>query len=349
MIFRHSSIVAPEFSPNLGTHAGNMNHAGRLRLKDSPADIDLNSAMTHIQIRRERRRVTWTQFHLPRQHKWPRWTGGVSSPERESLLGPLAGVEGCEKVWLGRQVANPEKAALIIRRHHSRLPYTVSWSESLLNTNPVWESVPVLENFESSPLCSEFLQDLGCDLDECRLVSFQWAVGFWFEDGLYGRVTRTALVIPYSGLPEIKAWQTKMFRNFRGFIPAGCELFQRSLPQAFQYQAFAWVDTSRQELALQKDLDENSLVSAIGDDGQEFSGQEKAVGYHFFRWNGSDAAPEREDAANVDPAARESWKRMFAKMTPPVGTFVQERWDLEMASCYPITVLEDDQASSEEE
>lgn len=94
-----------------------MDHAARLRLKDSIADIDLHSLVTHIQLRRERRRVTWTRFHLPREQEWPTWTTAASNSGSDdvALLGPLAGVEGCEKVWLGRQVDDPGKAALIVR------------------------------------------------------------------------------------------------------------------------------------------------------------------------------------------------------------------------------------------
>ena len=95
-----------------------MEHAARLRLKDSMADIDFNSLITPTQLRRERRRVTWTRFHLSREQDWPRWTtAGGSESDDATFLGPLAGVEGCEKVWLGRQVDDPEKAALIVRTY----------------------------------------------------------------------------------------------------------------------------------------------------------------------------------------------------------------------------------------
>lgn len=140
-----------------------------------------------------------------------------------------------------------------------------------------------------------------------------------------------------------------MFRHFRGFMPAGCEKFRRSLPRAFPYQAFAWVDTARQALALKEAGERNAPLSSPSGEQRGVGDHEKAVGYHFFRWNGNDAAPEREDAANVDPKAKESWEQMVAKMTPPVGTWEQERWDLELAPCYPVETFEDDQASSDDE
>lgn len=66
----------------------------------------------------------------------------------------------------------------------------------------VWESVLVLQRFEASPLYIKFLQDLGYkDKDlgykaKDLLISFQWDAGFWFGDDLYGRVTRTTLIVP---------------------------------------------------------------------------------------------------------------------------------------------------------
>jgi hypothetical protein len=83
--------------------------------KDSFADADFNSKKSYMYVRRERRRITWTRFHLSREQDWRRWTAaGDSKSDGATFLGPLAGVEGCEKVWLGRQVEDPEKAALIV-------------------------------------------------------------------------------------------------------------------------------------------------------------------------------------------------------------------------------------------
>jgi hypothetical protein len=63
--------------------------------KDSPADADFNSNKTFIQIRQERRRVTWTLFHLPREQDWPRWTTAGDSKSYDVIfLGPLYPVHG---------------------------------------------------------------------------------------------------------------------------------------------------------------------------------------------------------------------------------------------------------------
>ena len=86
--------------------------------KDSLADIAPKSNKTYIEIRQERRRISWTRFHLSHDQDWPRWTTvGDSNSDDTTFLGPLAAVEGCEKVWLGRQVEDFEKAALIVRTY----------------------------------------------------------------------------------------------------------------------------------------------------------------------------------------------------------------------------------------
>jgi hypothetical protein len=62
---------------------------------------------------------------------------GDSKSDDATFLGPLTGVEGCEKVWLGRQVEDPEKAALIVRTYrgpivHIPRPYRTGWESSPL-------------------------------------------------------------------------------------------------------------------------------------------------------------------------------------------------------------------------
>ena len=171
--------------------------------------------------------------------------------------------------------------------------------------------------FEASPLCGEFLQGLGCNDDAPLLVSFQWYAGFWFGDDLYGRITRTTLVIPYTGLSELKAWGCKIGILFNGFMPAGSEPLCLSLPRPFWGQAFAWVDMVKQALAL-KDMIEQTYPSAMTGGGkqQDAGDQEKAVGYHFFRWNGNDASPVQEDATAKDPRRRNRGTRCWQRLCP---------------------------------
>lgn len=92
------------------------------------------------------------------------------------------------------------------------------------------------------------------------------------------------------------------------------------------------------------DTVEQARPSAVGGD------QEKAaVGYHFFRWNGNDNAPELEDATTKDTKAKESWDRWLAKTMPPVSFWGQERWDVELAPCYHVEAAEEDDEDKEYE
>lgn len=62
----------------------------------------------------DKRLVTWTRFHLPREQEWPTW----SVDHADVHVGPLAGVEGRWKVSLGRMVEKPEQAVYIIGKFH---------------------------------------------------------------------------------------------------------------------------------------------------------------------------------------------------------------------------------------
>jgi len=191
--------------------------------------------------------------------------------------------------------------------------------------------------FEASLLCGKFLQGLGCKDDDPLLVSFKWHASFWFGDNLYGRVTRTTLVIPYTCLPEHEAWGREIGVSFNGFMPAGCQALRLSLPRPFGWQAFAWVDTVKQALALKDIVKQVQPLAVTGGSEQQYVGdQEKAVGYHFFRWNGNDASLEQEDATARDLKAKESWDKALAKTMPLVSFWEQERWGVELAPCYRV-------------
>jgi hypothetical protein len=69
--------------------------------------------------------------------------GGRLESDDAIFPGPLAGVEGCEKVWLGRQVEDPEKAALIVRTYrgpiiHVLRPYRTGWESFTLLLTRKW-------------------------------------------------------------------------------------------------------------------------------------------------------------------------------------------------------------------
>lgn len=54
--------------------------------------------------------MSWTRFHLPLEQEWPAW----SVDHDDIHAGPLANVEGCQKLLLGRIVNNPKEAVYII-------------------------------------------------------------------------------------------------------------------------------------------------------------------------------------------------------------------------------------------
>lgn len=269
-------------------------------------------------LRREQKRTTWTRFHLPRGQDWPKWMTG----RLNTYLGPLADVTGRGKVRLGRKVDDPEQAALIVRECVlARFITVIPDSHRLLtHSEIVWESADALKDFQHSPLCSEFLQSLGCENENESLLSLQWDSGFSMgenlgqADDLHGRMTLTTFNIPYTGVPDCKAWRRALADAFGGFMPKGCEDLRS--PPAFQWKAYAWVDDNHQE----------QPTAAETSRGQ-------AVCYQFFRWNGNGASPEREEASARDPGAHELWAKTVAKAMPPVEAWKQERWDIEVAPC----------------
>ncbi|KAK4150344.1 hypothetical protein C8A00DRAFT_18107 [Chaetomidium leptoderma] len=276
------------------------------------------------------RRTSWTRFHLPCTQDWPSaWTG-----HSDVHFGPLAGVAGCRKVWLGRKVEDPEQAALIV----------------------LWHTADDLKNFQHSPACAEFLRGLpehdvqasllsgallqGLSLGDAkdddapspssapsRFHSLQWTSPYGFEDDLQGRVTLTAFEIAYTGVPSPGPWRSVLQNTFGHFVPGGCEdLLQRWPPTRMQnWTAWAAIDTEDARV----DSDHSQLGQQAATAGNE-SG--RAVLCEFRRWNGyTGATPEREEASAKSPLARESWAQAVAKLMPPITAWEQERWDIQLA------------------
>ncbi|KAI1426994.1 hypothetical protein F5Y12DRAFT_739436 [Xylaria sp. FL1777] len=267
-------------------------------------------------LRMQRARITWTRFRLPRDQAWPKW----SEAYPDTYLGPLANAPGCKKVSLGTKVEIPEQAAFIIH----------------------WESADALEAFRHSPLCGEFLQSLGRDDDDAdeSLLSLQYASGFWIDavhDELSGRITLNRFKIPFIGAPDRRSWlntiltafgSTTRFGSPRGFMPKGCEDLRG--PPAVQYKAFAWVDDGQEQTTIAN------------------TSPNMAICFLFWRWNCQGASTEREEASVKEPGAHELWAETVAKAMPPVETWEQERWDIEIAPCY-IRRVDDEEEEEEEE
>ncbi|OBT85998.1 hypothetical protein VE02_06356 [Pseudogymnoascus sp. 03VT05] len=228
-------------------------------------------------------------------------------------------------------VEDPEQAALII----------------------LWRTEDALKKFQNSPACDEFLQylpkngvepslesgtllrdlSLGNANDSSlspapsRLLSFQWASGYGFEENLEGRVTLTAFVIPYTGDSTPESSQNAVYGAVRGafdqFRPRGCEDISSPSMQTHIWKQWAVVDN--------KDALVDSDPWQLG--GQVATAENEGgrmVLCEFRQWNGySGATPEREEAMANSPLTRESWAQMFAKVMPPVTAWAKERWDIQ--------------------
>jgi hypothetical protein len=76
---------------------------------------------TERDLRKMRKRITWTSFDLPSAQHWPTWRDAAISGEFENpdpYLGVLQHVPGVENVRLARRVENPEQAAYVVREFY---------------------------------------------------------------------------------------------------------------------------------------------------------------------------------------------------------------------------------------
>ncbi|KAI0113855.1 hypothetical protein F4776DRAFT_667018 [Hypoxylon sp. NC0597] len=81
-----------------------------------------------------------------------------------------------------------------------------------------------------------------------RFLSFQWNSGSRFEEYLQGRVTLTALAIPYTGVPVPELWCSAVYSTFGEFLPRGCEDLRVQWPRSrmhFRRRRPGWTATSR--------------------------------------------------------------------------------------------------------
>ena len=176
----------------------------------------------------------------------------------------------------------------------------------------MWESAQALEAFQKSAACALLVKDLGYE-DAVRSPSsampcLSWNQGFDLSIELYGRMTLTIL----SGTADLEEWQNAFRDAFSGFLPKDCEELQGSPPFSWFAVTFADKIPEQQQLQLTKNKVKNALD----------------VCYLFFRWNGHGASSEREKIAFRDPESREAWAKALAKATPPVQSWILERWDI---------------------
>ncbi|KAK2028035.1 hypothetical protein LX32DRAFT_640424 [Colletotrichum zoysiae] len=264
------------------------------------------------------RLTSWTRFYLPREQEWPTWSADQAGGGH---YGPLEGVKGVFMASLGRKVDDPEQAVYIIE----------------------WTTMEALENFQSSPACSEFLRSLPENNDDSQVAvesgsvlrkmtladasssSAPAASRFLVFDPVTsaltprvdeGRVIVTSFLVPHKVDNVSRIWSEHFLQPFRYFVPRGFEpvVETGSFLTKFSHTWFGvlsedrWVEDKFGKL----------------DDGQ---GRTIISHFHLWPWKRG-ATPEMEAASAADPEAREAWNRVIAQVMPPATAWVQERWEI---------------------
>ncbi|KAK1980458.1 hypothetical protein LZ30DRAFT_129041 [Colletotrichum cereale] len=261
--------------------------------------------------RSEKPLTSWTRFHLPRDQEWPTW----SVDHSDIHVGPLKGVEGWRTASLGRMVDDPEQAAYII-----------------------------LKNFQFSPACAEFLQNLpehndsqdpvepgstsgNLNLTDVSSSSAPATLRFLILEHVTpavtaeveGRVTLTAFLVPRKVDNVFLMWKEKFESVFAGFIPRGYESITSHPDFMFRYAA-VWLWALLEDRWVEKKF---GKLERTQNEGQ-------TILCHFHLWPRKwGATPEIEEALAADPQSRESWNRAVEQVMPPATSWVQERWDIQ--------------------
>ncbi|KAK2009895.1 hypothetical protein LZ32DRAFT_649529 [Colletotrichum eremochloae] len=299
-------------------------------------------AKTSQKARRSVKPLTsWTRFRLPREQEWPTWS--VDHAHAGGHYGPLKGVKGCLKAWLGRMVDDPEQAVYIID----------------------WTNLEALKNFQSSPACAEFLQGLPESNDDSqvsvesgsapreitsddtsssstpaasRFLVFQHVTPAVTPDVEEGRVIVTAFLVPRKVDSVSSMWKEDFEQVFSCFVPRGFEpvVAQRKFLSKFSHVWFGVLSEDRWV--------EDKFGKSDDDNG---SGQGRTIICHFHLWPWRcGATPEMEAASAADPQAREAWGRAIAQVMPPATAWVQERWEIRSVP-YPPAPEHDSEELSE--
>ncbi|KAI0383312.1 hypothetical protein F5Y04DRAFT_32606 [Hypomontagnella monticulosa] len=275
-------------------------------------------ARTKERPRPKDRVITWTRFYLPLDQEWPTW------PTYEDMhVGPLTDVKDVGEVLLGRVVDNPEQAAYIIH----------------------WYDVDGLKNFQSSPACTEFLQNLPKYDNSQASIESGSALGYLSlgdassssspppsrfltldyttrapTSEIEGRVTFTAFMVPRKDNHEKWTWHEKVKNVFLRYLPL--RRIYTGLPLT-SLTVWFWV------LAEDDWVEEKfGKLEQAQEDAQE-GAQGRTILCQFRLWPGlGKSTPTHEDVLATDPEVRESWNQAMAEVMPPVTAWAQERWDI---------------------
>jgi hypothetical protein len=213
----------------------------------------------------------------------------------------------------------------------------------------VWNSVDALIAFQTSPLCSTFLETLDVyrtasaettSAPSARLNSLQWDHGFDLDTELNGRIT----LDKFTGLGTWASWHEGWRNAFVGFVPLGCRDWNRMRPPMNRL-CITWLDKQGGE--------QQGGMDAVHSDKQQ--GDERVrERWEFLRWNDPsyDATREREEESTKQPGAREHWEAAVRRYMPPVQTWQQERWDVDtphQSPNYPLKNFDDNEEEEAEE
>lgn len=245
---------------------------------------------------RRQQRLSWIPFQLPREQKWPRW-----NTDDTDDLGPLRNASGCFKVLLGRMVNDLEKAVLLV----------------------LWRTVHDLEAFESSFEYEQLLKCLGLAPIE-KLTALQWTHGFEPSSALEGRVTLTKIELPpeYARKDYGDSEREPMFHELPHHPPRAYKD-----PRVPANKPLTWMGASRRVACLWADKKgRDPLLSSSG---------EKMFCYRCFKWD-LDGDRSQEEVFAQDGSTEEQWAKSMEKLMPPVESWVQERWEIEVAPSFTV-------------
>lgn len=211
-----------------------------------------------------------------------------------------------------------------------------------------------MKNFQSSPACADFLQNLpnhedsdasiesGSALRELTLTDassssapstsrFQilepTAPGEIAE--ISGRVTLTVFLIPHKFYDVSQMWKMRFINVFDTVIPPSGE--HANLPSNPFYglhhsAVWPWVLSG-----------DGWVENKVGKLEQTQEGhQDRTILGFFHLWRPENGPTSRmEEASRTDPKLRTSWIRVVAKVMPPATSLVQEHWDIQDVPRFP--------------
>ncbi|KAK3900068.1 hypothetical protein C8A05DRAFT_46018 [Staphylotrichum tortipilum] len=276
--------------------------------------------------------VTWTRFCLRREQEWPTWV----VDHLNIYIGPLVEVDGVHHISLGRMVDNPEQAAFILE----------------------WTNLEALKNFQSSPACAAFLQNLpesnpdtsrapgiesGSALERLTLDDASPSSRFLtlkhknpaVTTAVKGLVTLTTYMVPRTADEVLKTWREDFHRKLGSFVPDGYG-FLKAGDLVWSHIISTWFLVLEEDGWVGEKFGRLERCGLEGDGHDSDHGRGRTLFCHFLLWSNLGASPEHEAAAAEDPRARESWDEAIAEVMPPATAWQQERWDIrKVPRCFP--------------